>query len=558
MKRILIVVSFMLFGCAGTDDVPQPFDNYKSPETEVTFSNDPYDDDKKEPVPDLNMPIITEGTPDDSPVEEISEVLPERRDLEEEAREERRAVEEEEEEESVEEETEDPFEEEEVVVENVSEEAQKKIDNLRVAIFAGLDVGRAVYLEEVSLRLQNLGFITDYEGAFSPEWTIIESEDCPFIKYYDNTPDINESLCEYLLDAAKVSVYSELIDILDSLPLPEEIEEQYVEEALFWFEQGAISGIEENRVLIRNDIKLKNICNNQAPTVTESAHDKGIIEGRKHFINNFNSWLDKNGYIPDYPEMSVPIEVCNADVSMLDPARKDALKSISSALEENPLCEDFDSPATYEMQAQYAQANIDYSKALKDGIESEYSLAAVKVFKIVPCNVSDPLILDLNNNGVFDITSINNGVNFDLHTLGRKQAVAWTNGDGFLFLDRNGNGIVDSGLEFFGNFLEFKDGFEHLEFYDDNKDGYVSAKDEKYKDIHIWNDFNSNGVCTSNEVSSLEEYGIHALVTAKTKYNSMTPGGEIKYISHALIGDSSAMLVGDAFLRNAFYAKLER
>ena len=555
MKRVIVIMFFMLVGCESID-VASPFEESKTPETEVTFSSEPFEEQVKEETPELVMPIIHEELSEDltDPVEPPLE----RRALEEEQGEERRSAEKE----SVEPVT-DPVEseadeedEEETIVEDEPEEDQARIDSLRVAIFAGLDIGRYIYLEEVSLQLQNLGVITNYEESYVPEWVMLESEDCPFAKYYDNTPSVNYAACEYLLDAAKADVYAELVDILDSLPMPEEIEEQYMEEAMFWFEQGAISGIEENRVMIRNDIKLNNICN-QEPTAVQSSHDKGIIEGRQHFINHFNTWLDKNGYIPDYPQMSQPIEVCNADVSMLDPARKDALKSISSALQENPLCEDF-VPSTLEMQAQYSQAKIDYSKALKAGVENEFALAAVKVFKVVPCNVSDPLILDINGNGLFDITAIQDGVNFDLHTSGRKQAMAWTNGDGFLFLDRNGNGIADSGLEFFGNSIEFNNGFDHLRFYDDNKDNFLNEKDAMYGSIHIWNDFDMDGVCTSNEVVSLEEFGIQSLDTRSIEVDLRTPGGRITHVSLASFDRDSTILIGDAFLRNSFYAMLER
>jgi hypothetical protein len=209
------------------------------------------------------------------------------------------------------------------------------------------------------------------------------------------------------------------------------------------------------------------------------------------------------------------------------------------------------------MAAQYGQAQIDYSNALKEGVENEFALAAVTVFKVIPCNVSDPLILDLNGNGIFDVTSIFNGVNFDLHTEGRKQAMAWTDGDGFLFLDRNGNGIADSGLEFFGNEIEFRDGFEHLGFYDDNKDNFLSKKDEAYKNIYIWSDFNMDGICTSNETMTIEEYGIWSLAITKTPFYAMTQGGEVKYTSYAFVNDSSKLLIGDIFFRNAVYASLK-
>ena len=553
MKRFIFALFILSIGCHSVE-YQAPLDDESGEQTTVVFADNPAEEGEEQlefPEPEE---VKFEEEMIDDPIELENPELPETRGIEEEQREERRSVEEETPEQEPEpEETPEPEQE---VVDDVTVDEQIKIDNLRTAIFAGLDIGRYVYLEEVSLRLQNLGIITNYEESFVPEWTILESEDCPFTKYYDNKPDVNESLCEYLLDSAKADVYSELVDILDSLPMPAEIEEQYMEEAMFWLEQGAISGIEENRVLIRNDIKLNNICN-QAPTVAESSHDKGIIEGRQHFINNFNAWLDKNGYIPDYPAMSEPIEVCNADVSMLDPARKDALKSISKALEEKPLCEDFE-PSTLEMQVQYAQANLDYSKALKEGVENEFALAAVKVFKVIPCNVSDPLILDLNGNGIFDITTIQDGVNFDMHVPDRPQAMAWTNGDGFLFLDRNGNGVADDGLEFFGNTTKFRDGFRHLAIYDDNKDKVLDEKDSQYQNVYIWNDFDMNGVCTENEVMSLQEFGITSLNVTGVETNIRVAGGRIKYTSLALIDGISPILVGDAFLQSASYAKLSR
>ena len=553
MKKLVIVALFMLMGCNNTDNATE-FAGSNEKETEIATAV-PYEN-TVEPN-ETNWPAIDEEVVEE-PMESEKPELIEPRVQEEEEVQERRTEEIEEIEEEVVEPEEEVIEEEveEEIIEEVDEEEQAKIDSLRSAIFAGLDIGRYVYLEEVSLQLQNMGIITNYEESFVPEWAMMESEDCPFAKYYDNEPDVNYAACEYMLDAAKADVYAELVDLLDSLPMPSDIEEQYMEEAMFWMEQGAISGIEENRVMIRNDLKINNICN-QVPTAVESSFDKGIVEGRQHFINHFNTWLDKNGYIPDYPAMSQPIEVCNADVSMLDPARKDALKSISKAMEENPLCEDY-VPNTMEAQAQYAQAQIDYSEALKQGIENEFALAAVQVFKVIPCNVSDPLIIDLNGNGMFDITSIENGVNFDLHTPGRKQAMAWTNGDGFLFLDRNGNGIADSGLEFFGNQTEYRDGFEHIGIYDSNEDNFLSNKDEKYNSIFIWNDFDMDGVCTANEVASLEEFGISAISIKGIKVDINTPGGKIRYVSLALIGQTASILVGDAFLNNAAYAKLEK
>jgi hypothetical protein len=208
------------------------------------------------------------------------------------------------------------------------------------------------------------------------------------------------------------------------------------------------------------------------------------------------------------------------------------------------------------MHAQYAQANIDYSNALKAGVENEFALAAVKVFKVIPCNVSDPLIIDLNGNGIFDVTPIYEGVNFDMFGV-QPQAIAWLKGDGFLFLDRNSNHIADNGTEFFGDPLKFKDGFEHLRVYDNNRDGFLSEEDPAYDYIRIWNDFDGNGKCEVHETTSLKEYGIWGLTLNKKDCSIMTPGGEVKYVAEALNANFNSILVGDIYLRSGIYARLD-
>ena len=63
----------------------------------------------------------------------------------------------------------------------------------------------------------------------------------------------------------------------------------------------------------------------------------------------------------------------------------------------------------------------------------------------------DPLIIDLDRDGVFT-KSKENGVYFDFDGDGFKEKTAWVDdGDGLLVLDRNGNGVIDNGSELFGD-----------------------------------------------------------------------------------------------------------
>lgn len=72
------------------------------------------------------------------------------------------------------------------------------------------------------------------------------------------------------------------------------------------------------------------------------------------------------------------------------------------------------------------------------------------------CNNSSPIIVDTTGHG-FHLTSAGNGVFFDILGDGHPIQIAWTDadsGNAFLALDRNHNGVIDSGKELFGNVTE--------------------------------------------------------------------------------------------------------
>lgn len=126
----------------------------------------------------------------------------------------------------------------------------------------------------------------------------------------------------------------------------------------------------------------------------------------------------------------------------------------------------------------------------------------------------DPLVIDLGKPGI-ELRSLTNGVNFDLDNNGFAEKTAWIgNEDGFLALDRNGNGKIDNGGELFGDQVILKDGsksasgFEALAELDENGDGLIDENDPQFAKLRVWIDVNHNGISESNELKTLSDVGV--------------------------------------------------
>lgn len=138
-----------------------------------------------------------------------------------------------------------------------------------------------------------------------------------------------------------------------------------------------------------------------------------------------------------------------------------------------------------------------------------------------------PIVIDLGNNGIH-LGKAGVGVYFDVNADGRRDHVQWVarGGDeGFLALDRSGNGLIDDGAELFGvgtpMVLEGRNapnGFVGLAQYDSrqlggNDDGLITVADAIWPQLRIWMDANADGISTAGEMHSLRAYGITALET---------------------------------------------
>ncbi|WP_342722668.1 calcium-binding protein [Bradyrhizobium sp. B097] len=140
----------------------------------------------------------------------------------------------------------------------------------------------------------------------------------------------------------------------------------------------------------------------------------------------------------------------------------------------------------------------------------------------------DPLILDLNGDGVHTTNLLGSTVYFDYNGDGFAQRTGWVSpDDGILAIDVNGNGLVDGGAELFGSATQ--DGFAVLETFDANGDGVIDASDPVFAKLRIWRDLNQNGVSDAGELQTLAEAGIKSISLVRQAASGTNEGNGVGY-----------------------------
>lgn len=150
----------------------------------------------------------------------------------------------------------------------------------------------------------------------------------------------------------------------------------------------------------------------------------------------------------------------------------------------------------------------------------------------------DPLTLDLNGDGINTVPLTNPPILFDHTGSGIKTGTGWiAPDDGFLVLDRNGNGTIDNGTELFGDNTpvydaagnvigKARDGFDALAQLDTNHDGIVDAQDANFYDLQVWQDLSQDGISQANELRYLaDDLNITSINVAATQHSQMLASG---------------------------------
>ncbi|NCS04153.1 MAG: hypothetical protein GPJ06_19580, partial [Microcystis aeruginosa G13-11] len=138
----------------------------------------------------------------------------------------------------------------------------------------------------------------------------------------------------------------------------------------------------------------------------------------------------------------------------------------------------------------------------------------------------DPIVLDLDGNGIELIPRATSNVYFDMDGDGIKEQTGWVKPtDGLLAIDSNANGQIDNINELIGDLG--RSGFAELVTYDLNNDRVINASDAVWSQFRVWLDANSNGLTDAGELRTLASLNIRSIDLRYTAVNFTAEGNRI-------------------------------
>ena len=171
--------------------------------------------------------------------------------------------------------------------------------------------------------------------------------------------------------------------------------------------------------------------------------------------------------------------------------------------------------------------------------------------------VADPLVIDLDGDG-FELLSVKEGVYFDEDAKGLVEKTSWVSSDdALLAIDLNEDGVINDGSELFGtstvlsNGKMAKSGFQALMQYDENKDNIIDENDAVYEKLKIWQDKNSDGISSQDELYSLRELGIESISLNTTEDEGIV-------VSSVNYEDGSSAKIGEFNFEAQLYNTIEK
>ncbi len=343
------------------------------------------------------------------------------------------------------------------------------------------------------------------------------SDACPFARPARPVADTSLS-CRFLARWAVDLARTRGVQAIAESPLPAEFVEKAPEPDTVqrWYARATSFGIEAAIVHALDAFREAGACD-QEPTPEESAFERGArlgMEAVRAAVRAEEARTPRSQCATD--------PIVDAAVATLDPAR---------LVEGSPLCDGFTAPDS-ESATYLARAEREYAEGVRSGIAEGANQERGRLVREWVCDPpgggdgggggeGDPLVLDLDGDGIHTMP-LSSGAFFDYGDGAGRVHTEWLNWrDGFLVLDRNGDGRVQAS-ELFGDVTvtadgaRAADGLLALALYDapergGNGDGRIDAQDAVFERLAVWRDGNADAETDAGELQPLSAYGITAI-----------------------------------------------
>jgi len=141
-------------------------------------------------------------------------------------------------------------------------------------------------------------------------------------------------------------------------------------------------------------------------------------------------------------------------------------------------------------------------KKIELNMNISFSSTYVETHSLSKTAFYDPLVININGK-IPELDSVT--FDFDIDMDGQKDQISMLkDGNGFLALDRDDNGIIDDGKELFGT--QNGNGFLDLKRYDSDQNNWIDENDLIFDKLRIWNKSQ-----TGDSILALGEVGIGAI-----------------------------------------------
>jgi hypothetical protein len=139
-------------------------------------------------------------------------------------------------------------------------------------------------------------------------------------------------------------------------------------------------------------------------------------------------------------------------------------------------------------------------------------------------------VFDLDGDGV-ELLGLDAGVTFDLFGSPERENTGWVGpSDGLLAMDLDGSGAIENLTEIFSDRfggVSFPSSLDALRSLDTNADGMIDTSDPSFGDILLWQDANSDGLSSEEELRTLIDHGIVAIDLDADENSELVMGNRI-------------------------------